>query len=491
MGFVGRHAHRAGDVLDDAAGLQLVKRRDLPNRLSAVLLGNIVDDLVAPLHAEVDVEVGHRDALGIQEPLEEQTVRNGIEIGDPHRVRHERPSSRPAARPHRNAAVFRVADEVPDDEEVAGEPHLDDDVDLRFESLLVKGKVDQLAESRELLEPVPEALPGDVRKVGRRFESLGHFEVGQHRLAELELQAAAHLGDGERRSHGARPLAEPSRHLVGALEVHLRRAMVRRLGVGVGPAGLRAREIELWVGVFSTEVVHVVGGHERQLELRRAIDEDLVEYGLFDEIVVLKLDEERTGIERALHAIEHLETRALALLEHALRDDAAHAARQGDDATALTGHRVPRDARRGVARRLDLTHRDDADQVSVPFFVLRQEDQVVDRHSPFFSSLLCPRHVDLAPQDRNETALLACLIELECSEHVAVVGHGHGLHAEFLRSVSELPDADGAVQKRVLTVNVQVDEFGHRWPPYHPACTGSRPHPLHRPHSFSLSFARS
>ena len=85
---------------------------------------HVVDDLVAAVHAEVDVEVGHRHALGIQEALEEQVVRDGIEIGDAHRVRDERAGARAAPGPDRDAVLLGVADEVPDDEEVPRELHL-------------------------------------------------------------------------------------------------------------------------------------------------------------------------------------------------------------------------------------------------------------------------------------------------------------------------------------------------------------------------------
>ena len=43
-----------------------------PTLVLAVLLLDVLDDLVAPVHAEVDVEVGHRHALGVQEALEQQ-----------------------------------------------------------------------------------------------------------------------------------------------------------------------------------------------------------------------------------------------------------------------------------------------------------------------------------------------------------------------------------------------------------------------------------
>ena len=48
--------------------------RDLTDALLAVLLRDVADDLVAPRHAEVDVEVGHAHALRIQEALEQQVV---------------------------------------------------------------------------------------------------------------------------------------------------------------------------------------------------------------------------------------------------------------------------------------------------------------------------------------------------------------------------------------------------------------------------------
>jgi hypothetical protein len=68
--FVGGHPHGAPHVFDDAARLELVKRRNLADRFTPILSGDVVDDFVAAVHAEVDVEIRHRDALGIEESLE-------------------------------------------------------------------------------------------------------------------------------------------------------------------------------------------------------------------------------------------------------------------------------------------------------------------------------------------------------------------------------------------------------------------------------------
>ena len=77
--------------------------------------------------AEVDVEVGHRHALGIEEALEQQVERDRVEVGDGQRPGDDRARARAAARPDRNVVGLGPFDEVGDDQEVAGEPHAGDD----------------------------------------------------------------------------------------------------------------------------------------------------------------------------------------------------------------------------------------------------------------------------------------------------------------------------------------------------------------------------
>src|SRR5437899_2735699 len=76
--------------------------------------------------AEVDVEVGHRHALGVQETLEQQLVLQRVEIGDLQRIGHQRAGTGAATGADRAAVVLRPGDEVRHDQEVAGEAHLQD-----------------------------------------------------------------------------------------------------------------------------------------------------------------------------------------------------------------------------------------------------------------------------------------------------------------------------------------------------------------------------
>ena len=59
---------------------------------------DVGDDLVAPAVLEVDVDVGHRHPVGVQEPLERQLVEDRVDRRDPERVGHDRARRRAAAR---------------------------------------------------------------------------------------------------------------------------------------------------------------------------------------------------------------------------------------------------------------------------------------------------------------------------------------------------------------------------------------------------------
>ena len=91
--------------------------------VAAVVLLHVVDDLVAPVLAEVDVEVRHRHAVGIEEALEQQAEAQRIEVGDGERIGDQRAGARAAARADRDALRLRPLDEVGDDQEVAGILH--------------------------------------------------------------------------------------------------------------------------------------------------------------------------------------------------------------------------------------------------------------------------------------------------------------------------------------------------------------------------------
>jgi hypothetical protein len=103
VGLGRREAEHAADVLDAGARLERPECDDLSDRVAPVLVADVLDDLAAPFEAEVDVDVGHRDAFRIQEAFEEQVELERADVRDAGGVRDERPGGRAATRTNGDA----------------------------------------------------------------------------------------------------------------------------------------------------------------------------------------------------------------------------------------------------------------------------------------------------------------------------------------------------------------------------------------------------
>ena len=130
---------RAGDVAERGAGLESPEGDDLAHRLPAVARAHVLDHLTPALEAEVEVDVRHRDALGVEEPLEQQIELEGVDVGDPQCVGDERARRRAPPRTRGDAAVARRLDQVVHNEEIPGVPGALDDVQIVGETLLRRG----------------------------------------------------------------------------------------------------------------------------------------------------------------------------------------------------------------------------------------------------------------------------------------------------------------------------------------------------------------
>jgi hypothetical protein len=119
----GRRGHRLGDavtdrvriaehpgrVLDRGLGLDGAEGDDLRDPVLAPTLRGVADDLTAAALVEVDVDVGHRDPVGIEEPLEDQPVQDRVQTGDPQRVGDQRAGRRATAGADGDAVGLRPA----------------------------------------------------------------------------------------------------------------------------------------------------------------------------------------------------------------------------------------------------------------------------------------------------------------------------------------------------------------------------------------------
>src|SRR5207249_2465008 len=103
------------------------------------------------------------------------------------------------------------------------------------------------------------------------------------------------------------------------------------------------------------------------------------------------------------------------------------------------------------------------DQVVVALVGRRQQHQVVRRLARISASGVptARRHVDLAAEDRVDSALPRVVVKNDRRKQIPVLGHGDGRHVQLRGLIKELVYAARAVQQRVLGVQVKMDEISH------------------------------
>ena len=275
------HFEHAARVADGGARGHRRERDDLRDAVGAVLLAHVVDDALAAFDGEVDVDVGHRLAARVQEPLEHQLVADRVDVGNRKRVGDERAGRGAAAGADRDAVLLGEADEVPDDQKVVGEAHLLDRLQLVAEALLELGRDRPVA----LLQ----AFFALLDEVVERVAVLGNVEARQVDPAELDLDVAA-LGDLEGAAHRVVVAGEVERHLGGRLEVEVVGLELPVVGVLERVAGLNAEERLVCARVGVAQVVDVAGRDGREAGLLRELRELGQDARLHVEVRVLQLD---------------------------------------------------------------------------------------------------------------------------------------------------------------------------------------------------------
>ena len=393
--------------VEDAAGVTNRRARrhgregdDLRDAVAPVLLGDVVDDAVAAGDREVDVHVRQVLARRVQEALEEQAVAHRVDVGDLEAVRGDRAGGRPTSWPDADSVLLREVDEVPDDQEVVGEAHLLDRLELEAKAFR------QLR--RRLPVALGEPLLAELDEVVERVAPLGDREGRQQDPPELDLDRAA-LRDLQRPRHRLLEAGEVACHLLRGLEEELVRveSPVRRVLQRV--ARLDAEERLVRERVLGVQVVDVTGRHEREAGLLREGDEAGVDLLLLGEAGVLQLDVRRVASEDLDEAVEI----RVRVLRPALRERPRHSprqtARERHDPARVSLEELPVDARLVVVA-LEVAERGELDEVGVALVRLGEEREMrvaLGLHSAVV------RHVHLAADDGLHAGAARLPVELD------------------------------------------------------------------------------
>ncbi len=257
-------------------------------------------------------------------------------------------------------------DEVPDDQEVVGEAHLLDRLQLVGEPFVQLGRDRFIALLQAFFAECEQVLEG-VLAVGER-------ELREQDVAECELDVAA-LGDLERAAHRVVVAGEVERHFLRRLEVEVVGVELPVVRVLQRVARLDAEQRFVCACVGVAEVVHVAGCDGGEPALRCELGE-LRQDALLDlQVRVLQLDVDVGLAEGVGEARElGLGVGGAVFLERAA-DAAGEAAGERDQAGAVAGEELPVDARLVVVA-LEVAERCEADQVAVAGVVGGEQGEV-------------------------------------------------------------------------------------------------------------------
>ena len=222
-----RHLQHPPRIAHRGAGLQGTQRDDVGDAVGAIFVADIANDFVAPLLAEIDIEVRHGDTFGIEETLEEQAELQRVQIGDVKRPGDQR---RGAGATHAdgNALIARPFHEIGHDQKVTGKAHAVDDAQLigqaffvnfaraghgmagetprqpllrlhfQFLDRIAAGVRHEHRQQRFAFLQAERTTPGDLDGIFNRFRQIGEFRRHFRRGLEAVFArqaAAVILGD--------------------------------------------------------------------------------------------------------------------------------------------------------------------------------------------------------------------------------------------------------------------------------------------------------
>jgi hypothetical protein len=286
--------HHPGEAVD----LVLVERQRLPNLArraaaaisddvgghrraqTAVLLVNVLDHPLAAVAArQIEIDVGPLAALFRQEAFKQQVHRNRIDRRDPEAVADGTVGRRATAL-HEDVLLPAVADDVPDDQEIAGQIELVDQRQLALD----------LAARLVAVRPVALAGPLIGNLTEKRHHRLAVADrVDGKAIAEVVHRVLEPLAERPRAGQRVGAIGEQLRHRLGRLEVSLGVARQQpSAGVERGLVTDAGEDVEQ-PAVGRLGEADAVGGDDRHAERRRQLGQQGVPRFLIAQQVPLQL----------------------------------------------------------------------------------------------------------------------------------------------------------------------------------------------------------
>mgnify|MGYP000903462387 CR=1 FL=1 len=180
------------------------------------------------------------------------------------------PRARTASGADRNVVLLGPVDEVRDDQEVAGETHLHDDVHLALQAREVVFAGEPRGQRMDVQVPLQPGFGLAADEMLQRVAAR-HREGRQVIGAEAQFQIAA-PGQFHAVFEQFRQIGEQRGHFRRRLQVLLGRVAARTLRVGQHASGMDADARLMRLEILACQEAHIVRRHHRQIQSRRQIE---------------------------------------------------------------------------------------------------------------------------------------------------------------------------------------------------------------------------
>ena len=447
---------------------------------------------------EIHVDIGHVDAVRIEETLEQQIVFDRVEVGDFQAVRNDGTGGGTASGAYHRACGTRCGDIVLDDEKIVREAHAADGLEFEIDAF-------PLFVAEGFAIALAGAQIGQVAKVGnRRAERLSarisvfvtasfvddfavFLQVGvdfaqelgvdvefREDIAAVDGKTLDLIGDFQGIGKHLRVVREEGGHLLRTLDIFLLgiAQAVRIVNIGVGgdtdkPVVRRA--------VLLADEVRVIGGNDLGAGLSRKGKDRLIDLALLmiDFPHAFRGSGDFRPVQLHLQIVivpkhtfvpfDGLAGGVQVIRHDGLGDFPREAGGTADESLAVLFHQFVGDTGL-VVEALGVSRGNEFHQVPVTGRVLCKQDQVIVFAVVAVLEMMVVvlRDIDLAAQDGLDARMLFCTVEeLLDAVHVPVVGDGHGIHSKFFHPVKKFLDGRKTVQDGILCMNVEMYELCH------------------------------
>ena len=184
------------------------------------------------------------------------------------------------------------------------------------------------------------------------------------------------LGHGHSIAHGLGNLGKERGHFISAAQVELFRRITHAVRIAEVGLGANTDQRVVRVGMFTLEIMHVVGGDEVEIKFLGPRYELGVYLGLFTEAMVLQLEKKTFLAEELLKPIKRSAGLVVIISYDRLGNLAGKTAAEGDDALVMRLQQFLIDAGL-VIKPLEMRGRGEAHEVLVADFIFGQQQEMV------------------------------------------------------------------------------------------------------------------